>query len=115
MPGSEQPIDVLMERICAGSDDAVRELLDAYGPALLQVIRRRLSQRLRSRFDSTDFTQAVWTSFFAVPLHTYRFKSPKALLAFLTELASNKVHDATRQRLETHKRNPACEQPLGRL
>jgi hypothetical protein len=55
MPDRHLEIAALMERIQEGSQDAVRELLDQYGSHLVRVIRRRLSQRLRSQFDSADF------------------------------------------------------------
>jgi RNA polymerase sigma factor (sigma-70 family) len=107
MPDKHLEIAALMERIREGSQDAVRELLDQYGSHLIRVIRRRLSQRLRSQFDSQDFVQSVWASFFAVPLEGYHFDSPEALLAYLTDIACNKVYDAAREQLAAQKRDMA--------
>jgi DNA-directed RNA polymerase specialized sigma24 family protein len=93
-----------MARVCAGDQDAVRELLEEYGAFLLHVIRRKLSAELRAQFDSADFTQAVWASFLTGPLQDYHFDSPEELLRFLIGLARHKVCDLTRQRLQ-QKRN----------
>jgi RNA polymerase sigma factor (sigma-70 family) len=104
-PDTQTELDRLMDQIRGGSQDAVRELLAKYGDSLLRVIRRRLGKPLRGQFDSADFVQAVWASFFATPLQDYQFDSPEALMAFLTNLAVNKVCDAARHAVETQKRN----------
>ena len=54
----------VIERVCAGSDEATWELIDTYGPHIQRVIRRKLNQKMRSKFDSLDFVQMVWASFF---------------------------------------------------
>jgi RNA polymerase sigma factor (sigma-70 family) len=88
----------LLERVCNGSPEAVREFLQTYGPPILRVVRRKLTQRLRSKYDSIDFEQAVWASFFAQDLHAHKFEGRDALVAYLVTLATNKVIDAMRQR-----------------
>jgi RNA polymerase sigma factor (sigma-70 family) len=85
----------LMRRVRAGDEFAARELYQQYGRHLLRVVRRRLHQPLRSRFDSTDFTQSVWSAFFAAS-RTYSFDTPQALLRFLEKVASRKVAGAYR-------------------
>jgi RNA polymerase sigma-70 factor (ECF subfamily) len=102
---SKQEIAHLLEQVGTGSQEAVRELLDEYGEPLLKAIRRRLAPTLRSQFDSADFVQAVWASFFAVRWQDYHFNSPTALMNFLISLAHNKLSDVARQRLQTRKRN----------
>jgi RNA polymerase sigma factor (sigma-70 family) len=92
---------LLMQRIREGSDDAVKELLEVYGPHILRVVRRRLNQNLRSKFDSQDFVQSVWASFFAIRPNEYMFDRPEALITFLVNLARNKVVDCVRQRFQT--------------
>jgi RNA polymerase sigma factor (sigma-70 family) len=110
MPDGSAPIDErdelnrLMEQIRGGSQEAVREMLEKYGDALVFVIRHRLPARLRRQYDSADFAQAVWASFFTGPLDDYHFDSPESLLAFLTSIARNKVGDARRQVLDARKR-----------
>lgn len=95
----------LLGQVCAGSQDAARELVDKYGEVLLRAIRRRLATRLRTQYDSEDFAQAVWASFFAAPLHQYRFDTPADLTAFLVTLATNKVCSAARHDLQAKKRD----------
>ena len=87
----------LMQRLRNGSEEAARELLDRFGSYILRVVRRRLSRELRSKYDSVDFVQAVWASFFAEDSQDRRFDHPDALIAFLATLAQNKVIDAVRR------------------
>jgi RNA polymerase sigma-70 factor (ECF subfamily) len=105
MTDSRQEIEALLLRIREGSQDAVKELLDRYGEALLRVIRRRLARPLRKHFDSADFAQAVWASFFAVPVERYQFRSPEELMTFLTHVARNKLRDAARREFRARKRD----------
>ncbi len=102
----------LMRRLRDGSQEAARELLDRYGEHILRVVRRKLSRELRSKFDSVDFVQAVWASFFADVPRQRRFDHPQALIAFLVTLAQNKVIDAVRQRMQTQKYNINRERAL---
>jgi RNA polymerase sigma factor (sigma-70 family) len=112
MPESREEFADLMSRLSGGSEDAARELLDRYGEHILRVVRRKLSRELRSKFDSVDFVQAVWASFFAGAPRQRRFDHPQALMAFLVTLAQNKVVDAVRQRMQTKKYDVNRERPL---
>jgi RNA polymerase sigma factor (sigma-70 family) len=102
----------LMQRVLAGSEEAAQELFDGYAPYLLRAIRRRLNGRIRSKFDTQDFAQDVWASFFAEAPNKRVFDTPDALVAFLTTLARNKVIDAVRQRTQTQKRDVNREQSI---
>lgn len=102
----------LMGRVCTGSQAAAQELVGTYGAHVLRIVRRKLNQSLRPKFDSADFVQAVWASFFALPLDHYQFNDADSLVAFLMGLARNKVVEAVRQRLQTQKYNVNREQPL---
>jgi RNA polymerase sigma factor (sigma-70 family) len=64
-----------------------------------------MHKKLRPKFDSQDFVQSVWASFFALPLQNYDFESPEELARFLVDLAQNKVVDAVRQRINGAKYN----------
>jgi RNA polymerase sigma factor (sigma-70 family) len=112
MSASRDEFHDLMRRLGEGSEDAARELLDRYGEHILRVVRRKLSRDLRSKFDSQDFVQAVWASFFAKLPRRRGFDRPQALIAFLVTLAQNKVVDAVRQRLQTQKYNVNRERRL---
>jgi RNA polymerase sigma factor (sigma-70 family) len=108
----EEDFQALMQRVLAGSDEAARELFDGYAPYLLRAIRRKLSRRIRCKFDSHDFAQDVWASFFAETSNKRVFETREDLVAFLTTLAQNKVIDAVRQRTQTQKHDVNREQSL---
>ena len=112
MTGNDDEFRLLMERVLGGSDEAAARLLDRYGPAVLQAVRRRLSKQLRSKFDSLDFVQDVWASFFANPPGRHLLEGPDKLVAFLTQVARNKVIDETRKRLRGQKYNVNRERSL---
>jgi RNA polymerase sigma factor (sigma-70 family) len=105
----------LMERARTGSPEAAREVFDKYSPHIARVVRRWLHQRLRPVYDSDDFLQAVWASFFAVRPEDYLFDSPDSLIAFLSQVAYNKVVEVFRTRVQTAKRDMAREVPLDDL
>src|SRR5262245_50351321 len=109
---ARQELRDLMERLRQGSSEAAQELFETYGPHVLRVVRRKLDKKLRAKFDSTDFEQAVWASFFIYPTHGYHFEQPEELIAFLANLAHNKLVDALRQRYRTEKYNVNRERSL---
>jgi RNA polymerase sigma factor (sigma-70 family) len=112
MTQPDEQFQVLMRKAMAGSDAAARKLFESYEMVLLQAIRRKLNKKVRSKFDSTDFAQDVWASFFARPVESRVFDSPENLLAFLTTLAKNKVTDAIRQHLTVQRYDVHREQSL---
>lgn len=87
-----------LRRISEGSDDAVWYFIETYGPHIQRVIRRRLHPQMRSKFDSADFVQMVWASFFCQPAAMQRFERAEDLLAYLAVMAKNKVIDEWRRR-----------------
>lgn len=86
-----------MERVQQGSPEAVWEIIERFGRQIQKVIRRHLNVNLRSQFDSADFMQLVWLSFFRNPEIVHRFSTPNELAAYLMILARNKVIDETRK------------------
>lgn len=102
----------LMERIRAGDQQAAWSLLDQYGTYLLHVIRQNLPVRLRSKFDSTDFFQNVWASFFRQPDVLHKFDGPKDLINYLRGMARNKLTMEARRRFGTAKYNVNRESSL---
>ena len=56
----EQEFANLIDRLREGSDEAFTLLLERFGPYVMRSVRRSLDRRLRARFDSQDFAQAVW-------------------------------------------------------
>src|SRR5581483_7584940 len=103
---------ILMQRVQAGSGEAAEELLQTYGPHVIRTVRRRLDRRLRKRFDSTDFVQDVWASFFKTCRAATAFEQPEQLAGYLTRMARNKVVEEFRASIQGGKRNVNREQSL---
>ena len=88
----------LLEQYHAGDPDAIAELYASYNEIIRHAVRRRLPHRLRQEFDSIDFTQDVWASFCAMNCATYQFPTQVAFEGYLTQIALNKVIEASRRR-----------------
>jgi len=88
----------LFARAKAGDSDAVAELFTRYAPHVQAVVRRRLSNKLRPRFDSVDGTQDVWLSFLKTSVERLDFPTETAFLAYLSKMAANKVGEEHRRR-----------------
>lgn len=111
MPDSLVEFETLMGQVRAGNSDALQEMCKRYGDHVLRVVRRKMHHRLRTRYDSVDFLQAVWASFIAVPPDRYTFASSQELVNYLARMACNKVVDVYREQLGP-KRDANREQPL---
>lgn len=107
MDQTDRGFRALLEEIRAGSGDAACELMTTYGPVIRRVVRRYLRQRerLRGQFDSADFEQEVWKSFFAQPPDPDRLDCPEALVGFLASMASHKLMDEGRRQFDCQKRD----------
>ena len=100
-----------LARIQAGEESAARELLARYEAEVRLVVRRQLPRLLRSRFDSLDFLQSVWGSFFRrVRSGPAECEDSRHLVAFLARAARNKVIDEYRRagsrRQDMHREEP---------
>lgn len=112
--GREQAggIRELLARVREGDEEAARELLLRYESKVRLVVRRQLPRLLRSRFDSLDFLQSVWGSFFRkVRTGPADFEDSRHLVAFLARAAKNKVIDEYR-RAASRKQDMHREEPL---
>src|SRR5437879_12143859 len=90
----EGDIPRFLARIQAGDEEAARELLTRYEAEVRLVVRRQLPRLLRSRFDSLDFLQSVWGSFFQrMRTGPTEVEDSRHLVAFLARAAKNKVID----------------------
>jgi RNA polymerase sigma-70 factor (ECF subfamily) len=112
MADSPNEFETLMERVRAGCPEAAREVFARYSGAVRRVVRRTLHQKMRRQYDSVDFLQSVWASFFLVPAQSYTFATQEALVGFLSRVAFNKVVEATRRQLGTDKRDAGRERSL---
>lgn len=102
----------LIERISAGSEEAIWEFIETYGPHIQRVVRRRLNHNMRAKFDSIDFVQMVWASFFSDLHKIAEMRNPNELIMFLAKMAQNKVAEETRRRLKLQRYNVNRERPL---
>ena len=113
VPNTEGHNDIqgFLARIQAGDEEAARELLTRYEAEVRLVVRRQLPRLLRSRFDSLDFLQSVWGSFFQrIRTGPNEFEDSRHLVAFLARAAKNKVIDeyrrAASQKHDMHREEP---------
>ncbi|HEV3121661.1 MAG TPA: sigma-70 family RNA polymerase sigma factor [Isosphaeraceae bacterium] len=109
--GESEDIREFLARIQAGDEDAARDLLARYEAEVRLVVRRQLPRLLRSRFDSLDFLQSVWGSFFQrMKTGPTDFEDSRHLVAFLARAAKNKVIDeyrrAASQKHDMHREEP---------
>jgi RNA polymerase sigma factor (sigma-70 family) len=108
----ENDLPGFLRRIQSGDETAARELLQRYEPEVRLVVRRQLPRLLRSRFDSLDFLQSVWGSFFRRMRDApTEFEDSQHLVAFLARAAKNKVIDEYR-RAASLKHDMHREEPL---
>src|SRR3954447_13443640 len=110
--GQAANLQDILVRIQQGDEHAAQELLACYEAEVRLVVRRQLPRLLRSRFDSLDFLQSVWGSFF----HRIRtgpndLREEQNLITFLAWAARNKVIDEYR-RAATRKQDVRREEPL---
>ena len=107
-----QGFSELFAKACRGDELALRALLEQYGEYLRRVIRQRLDERLRSRFDSLDFVQMVWASFFADAKPLERFASADEMIRYLVAMVRNKVLEEQRRRAAAKRGGSVQERPL---
>ena len=112
MPEETNGFHLLMERIREGSEDAVCELIEEYGPHIFRAVRRNLTQPMRMKFDSADFVQDVWASMFATKEFGCNIETPEDLVNYLGVMARNKVVEANRKGYGTQKRDLSRENSL---
>jgi RNA polymerase sigma factor (sigma-70 family) len=79
-------------------------------PKVRRVVRRKLNRSMRSLYDSTDFASDVMKSL-AANLNQLHFPSIDSLIAFLAQVAEQKVIDEHRRR-HTLKRDVTRERPM---
>jgi len=114
MMPNEPDISDLIARAKAGDETAIREFLSRFEPEVRMMVRGRLPRMLRTQFDSMDFVQAVWQSFFAdlQSSSSRQFENVHHLRGFLAGVARNKVYEEHRRLTRTKKHALAREQSL---
>lgn len=102
--------DGLFARAKGGDQAAWEELFHACYPKVIRVVRRKLSRPMRSLYDSSDFASDVMKSLTA-NLDRLDFPSIESLVAFLTQVAEQRVIDEYRRR-NTQKRDMSRERAI---
>lgn len=104
----------LLDRVRHGDERAVAELYEQVEVEVLRCIRRKLNPGLRTRFDSSDFLQSAWASFFRRLEDVACFPTEWDLIRHLQAIARNKVTDEVRRNMLCGKRDIRREAVDGR-
>jgi RNA polymerase sigma-70 factor (ECF subfamily) len=97
-PPTAPPLRDLLDKLCAGDAAAAEQVFRAYEPYLRLVVRRQLSARLRSKFDSIDVVQSIWADVLrGFREADWRFTDEAQLKAFLIKATRNRFLDRLRQ------------------
>jgi RNA polymerase sigma-70 factor (ECF subfamily) len=100
--------DDLVDRLARGDADAVAALHAAYAPYLRAVVRRHLSDRLRTRLDSVDVVQSVWVQVLQqLGRDGWKPGTEPQLRALLATIARRRLANRARQ----NARGLAAERP----
>jgi len=103
----------LITRARAGDEEAIRTFVERFEHEVRLMVRGRLPRRLRTQFDSMDFVQAVWQSFFVdLKEGSQEFENARHVRGFLAGVARNKVFEQDRRLTRTARYEVAREEPL---
>jgi RNA polymerase sigma-70 factor (ECF subfamily) len=96
-----------LHRIRAGEEQAARELVARYEQVVRREIRARLRDpRLQRLFDSADFCQSVFASFFVrAAAGQYDLDNPSQLVSLLLGMARRKLAFCVRQQRAQRRDN----------
>lgn len=102
-------LEALLERWNAGDSEAAEEVVLACEPYLRMIVRRRISDRARAKFDSVDIVQSVWVDVVrGLRQQQPKFSSAGHLRNYLNQAARHRLYDRLRQ----HRAALDAEQPL---
>jgi RNA polymerase sigma-70 factor (ECF subfamily) len=103
-------LELLLERLNQGDVAAAEQVVVAYEPYLRLVVRRSLSRRLRTKFDSVDVVQSVWVHLLhGLRKASWQFADKAQLLAFLVTVTRRRLVSRARH----HQLAIARERPAG--
>ncbi len=102
-------LDTLLERLARGEMDAAAEAYRTFEPVLRVMVRRRLSPRLRAKFDSKDVVQSAWADVLrGFRAEGWRFSDREHLRAYLARVTYNHMVNCCRR----HTLTVEHEQPF---
>src|SRR5690349_2841759 len=91
-------LDTLLERLTGGEIDAAEKVFLTFEPVLRMMVRRRLTPRLRVKFDSMDVVQSVWADLLVQFQEAgRRFHDREHLRAFLARVTYHHFVNYCRQ------------------
>jgi RNA polymerase sigma factor (sigma-70 family) len=91
-------LDALLERLTRGEMDAAGEVYRTFEPVLRVMVRRRLSPRLRAKFDSNDVVQSAWADILrGFRAEGWRFSDREHLRAYLARVTYNHLINCCRR------------------
>jgi RNA polymerase sigma-70 factor (ECF subfamily) len=89
---SDDPLDLLLDRLCQGDPRAAEQMVEAYAPYLRAVVRRSLPDQLRAKFDSLDVVQSVWVHVLrGLQGASWKFADRNRLRALLVQLTHRRL------------------------
>jgi RNA polymerase sigma-70 factor (ECF subfamily) len=107
----DESLDDLIARLNEGDINAAERIFYTYEPYLRMTVSRQLSGALRSKLDTMDIVQSVWTDVLA-GFHQagWHFADRAHLRAFLITLARNRLIDRRRHyRKALERERPLAE------
>ena len=103
------PLDNLLQRLTRGEMDAAGEVYMTFEPVLRVLVRRRLTPRLRAKFDSRDVVQSAWADVLkGFREGAWQFTDREHLRAYLARVTYNHLVNFCRR----HSLAIRHEQPL---
>ncbi|HUY88833.1 MAG TPA: RNA polymerase sigma factor [Pirellulales bacterium] len=104
-----ESLEVMVKKLSAGDPNAAEAAFRAYEPYLRLVVRRQMTTRLRSKFDSADVVQSIWADLLpGFRRAEWRFDNAVQLRGFLIKVTRNRLID----RMRKHRTGIEVERPL---
>jgi RNA polymerase sigma-70 factor (ECF subfamily) len=104
--------DSTLQLFATGDEAALGRVVDAYGPLLRMMVRRRFPEGQRVHFDSSDVVQSLWGHLLdGFRTGRWHFATPAHLAAFLMQAAQNRLCDRLRRQREAMRRDRVASTP----
>jgi RNA polymerase sigma factor (sigma-70 family) len=111
-----ETLDTLLERLTRGETEAAETVFLTFEPVLRMMVRRRLTPRLRVKFDSMDVVQSAWADVLkGFREGGWRFADREHLRAYLARVTYNHFVNNCRvnSRAIEHERPMTGREPHG--
>jgi RNA polymerase sigma factor (sigma-70 family) len=106
---SDESLTAVVEKLSKGDHTAAETIFRAYEPYLRQVVRRQLDAHLRTKFDSVDIIQSVWSDLLqGFRKSAWSFEDADHLKAFLVTATRHRFVDRARRHRTALKKEEAA-------